>query len=281
MREEIQLKLHTDKTEYLLGEPVVAYIEVSNIGTQSRSLSNQLDPEYEIVKFFIKNGDKENLFRPSVVLDSLFRTSLIKPGDSMNAAAKIFYGGKGWTFNSTGKYQIRATYHGLVDISNEVQSNIAEVNIRSPMNVEEKEQVNLIMGAEQGLFLLFEQGDHLINGMNSLAKLTDKFPQSDLAGYANLALGKNYSTDFKDFQKGRVRKAEINKSIAHLKSAKDKEIGSYFKRQAFLTLTSVFRRSNNIAAAKETLNEFIQIFSGDIRNSDSINKAKTILNELS
>jgi TolA-binding protein len=59
--------------------------------------------------------------------------------------------------------------------------------------------------------LLFESGDHLANGISSLQKIVDKYPQSQLASYANFALGKNFAIDFKDFQKGRVRKAEIEK----------------------------------------------------------------------
>lgn len=119
--------------------------------------------------------------------------------------------------------------------------------------------------------LLFESGDHL-----SLLNLVNKFP-----GYANFALGKNYSIDFKDFHKGQVRKAETEKSISYLKNAKEKDIGSYFKKETFLTLADVFKRSNNFVAAKETLDEFIQTFSYDPRHSGSITKAKSILNDLS
>ena len=136
------------------------------------------------------------------------------------------------------------------------------------------------MGKEQGKFLLFECGDHLTEGISSLQKLVDKHPQSLLANYANFALGKNFAIDFADFQKGKVRKAEPDKSMSHLTKIKDKEIGSYFKKETFFTLTDLYRKSNNIAAAKKTLDEFIETSSNDSKLIHSINKAKKMLNEM-
>jgi hypothetical protein len=192
-----------------------------------------------------------------------------------------FYGGKGWTFKSVGKYQITATYNGLVNNpKEELRSNVVEVNIRAPQNEQEKDQVNLIMGDEQGLFLLFEAGDHLSNGIRSLTELASKYPQSDLAGYANFALGMSYSKDFKDFQRGFVRKADTERALLHLKSAKDRNVDGYFARQAYLTLANIYEDSNVEDAKKETLNEFIERFSRDSKHADSIKKAKSMLEEV-
>jgi hypothetical protein len=281
MVQEIEFRLSMGKTEYLLGEPAVAYLELSNSGTQSVPVIDQLDPKLGIVKFYIKSGSEETIFRPYVVADSMPRTSLLNPGTLVSGDAKIFYGGKGWTFKSVGKYQIRATYNGLVsNPKEELNSNVVEVNIRSPENKQEKDQVSLIMGDEQGLFLLFEAGDHLSKGIRSLTELTRKYPQSDLAGYANIALGRNYSKDFKDFQRGFVRKADTERSLLHLKSAKDRNVDSYFARQAYLTLAKIYEDSNLEDAKKETLNEYIERFSRDSKHADSIKKAKSMLEEL-
>jgi hypothetical protein len=281
MVKEINFRLSTDKAEYLLGEPVIAYIEINNSGTEPVTVIDQLDPKFGIVKFYIKSENNlESIFRPFTVVDSIRHTVLINPEESISQAAKIFYGGDGWTFKSAGRHQLRASYEGMAENHKVIDSNIVEINTVPPRNEDEKEQVNLIMGEQQGLFLLFESGDHLSDGIGSLSNLVRKFPQSNLAGYANSALGKNYSMDFKDFQKGAVRKAEIEKSRFHLENAKDKDIGSYFRTQTFLTLADVFKRSNDIAAAKQTLNEFIQTSSDDTRQLDTVNKARNILNEL-
>jgi|SRR5215216_67462 len=277
-KDSIEFRLSMGKTEYLLGEPVIAYLELSNSGSQPIPVIDQLDPKLGIVKFYIKSGIEETFFRPYVVADSMPRKYILKPGESVSGAAKIFYGSKGWSFKSSGKYQIRATYNGLVDHPDEeLASNVFEVNIRAPRNEQEKEQVSLIMGDEQALFLLFEAGDHLSNGIRNLMQLTSKYPQSDLAGYANFALGMNYSKDFKDFQRGLVRKADAERSLMHLKSVKDRNVDGYFARQAYLTLANIYEDSNAEDAKKETLNEFIERFSRDSKHADSINRAKSML----
>jgi len=277
----IKFILSTDKAEYLLGEPVVIYLELSNIGTQSTLIIDLLDPKYEFVNFYIKKEKEEKLFKPYVVADSLLRTRSLKPAESIKETAKIFYGSKGWTFNTIGKYLIRATYNNMVNESErKLESNVVEVNIQPPKNEQEKEQVHLIMGDEQGLFLLFEGGDHLLNGITNLTRLSNKYPMSVLAGYANYALGVNYSKDFKDFQKGIVRKAEIERSITHLENAKILNNEKYFAKQTYFTLSDVYKKSNNNAAAKETLNEFIQKFSNNEIHTDNIIKARNLLNEI-
>lgn len=282
MVKKIDLKLFTDKSEYLLGEPVIAYIQITNSGSEPISIVNQLQPKYDYINFYIKREkEEENLFVPYTVADSVIRTTIVEPGNSISQDIKIFYGGNGWTFKLAGKYRVRATYKGNIEITSEkIESNVIEIKVLSPKNEQEKEQVNLMMGKEQGKFLIFESGDHLTYGISSLLELVNKFPESQLANYANFALGKNFAIDFKDFQKGRIRKAEIEKSIDHLNKIKYKEMGSYFKKETFFTLANLFRKSNDFTATKKTLDEFIETSSNDSKLSNSINKAKSILDEI-
>jgi hypothetical protein len=52
--------------------------------------------------------------------------------------------------------------------------------------------------------------------MQNLTQLTNKYPQSDLAAYANFAIGMNWSRDFKNFHKKELRPANTEKSASHL-----------------------------------------------------------------
>ena len=282
MVRKIDLKLSTDKTEYLLGEPVIAYIQIVNSAPAPVSIVDRLDPRYEYMNFYTrKENEDEILFVPFVIADSNLHTLILEPGKSITESIKIFYGGNGWTFDTAGKYQIRSVYKGITgNIAEKIDSDVIEINVLPPKNEQEKEQVNLIMGKEQGKFLLFESGDHLTNGISSLQNLVNKFPESQLSNYANYALGKNFAVDFKDFQKGRIRKAEPQKSITHLNKIKDKEIGSYFKKETFFTLSEMFKKSNNISAAKKILDEFLQTYSNDPKLSDSIIKGKSMLDQI-
>ena len=283
MVKEINFKVTTDKPKYLLGEPVIAYTEIHNSGTEALSVIDQLDPKFEIVKFYIKNEkSQESNFRPVVVADSIEHRILLEPGKSVKPhASKIFYGRNGWTFGAAGRYELRASYKGIADNpQNEPEifdSNIVVIDIASPRSHDEEEQVNLMMGREQGLFLLFESGDHLSDGITALSDIVKKFPQSDLAGYANVALGKSYSRDFKDLKKGTVRKADLGKTISHLENAKDKDVGSYFRGEAYLTLLDAYDRSGNPVAAKRILSEFVKTSSNDSKQSENLRKAQNML----
>ena len=276
---EIEFKLQIGKKEYLLGEPVVAYMDVINSGSESVEVIKQLEPEFGIVKFFIKKQNEEKIvFRPYIVVDSLPEKVTLNSGDRISGSGKIFYGGKGWTFNSPGDYQIKATYSGLVENPDKViESNTAEVRIRAPSSEEEKDEVNLIMGDEQALFLLFEGGDHLSKGINNLKQLSTKYPQSDLAGYADIVLGTNYSKDFKDFQKGQVRKSDKEKSLKYLKEGTKKNVDAIFAKKAYFTMADIYDQTNSTDSKNETLRDFIKRFSEDEKLIKSVNKAKSMI----
>jgi hypothetical protein len=280
MVEQLEFLLNMDKTEYLLGEPATAFLEVKNSGSETISAIDQLDPQYDVVKFYIKNANGEKLFRPFVVADSIPHMVSLDPGKSVRGTAKVFYGAEGWSLKSPGTYKITATYKGLVSKPDKIfTSNIAEIKIRAPENDQEKDQVNLIMGDEQGKLLLFEGGDHLSTGMQNLTQLTNKYPQSDLAAYANFAIGMNWSRDFKNFHKKELRPANTEKSASHLENAKTKLHG-YYANKAYLTLADIYDKSNDKAAKKNTLNEFVQRFSGEGKHIDSVKKARSMLADL-
>lgn len=277
--DDIEFRLNVDKEKYLLGEPFIVYPTLSNITIKPVSLINQLDPEIEIVTFYIMRGRQETLFVPYLLADSILQTQVLKPNESLRKGVKIFYGAGDWTFNSAGNYQIRATFNGLADDPKEkIQSNPVVVQIRPPENEQEKEQVNLLMGDEQGLFLLFEGGDHLSNGIQKLTELGSKYPTSELSGYANFALGMSYSRDFKDFSKGKVRPIDTKKSISFLKKAKGKDLGRYYTRQIYFTLAKMYGDSHLMNDRKAILEEFVKRFSRDTNYMDIINEARDILN---
>jgi hypothetical protein len=281
MVEDIIFTISINHREYLLGSPIVVHLEIHNAGSKSVSLLDQLKPEFDVVKFDIKKENEKFPFRPYTILDARPHVVSLEPGKSIGDSAKLFYGAQKWTFKSPGLYLITASYNGLVDEPNKViHSNEIELEIRAPANKEEKEQVDLIMGDEQGRFLLFEGGDHLTNGMQNLTELATKYPESDLAKYANFSLGISTSTEFADFTKNRVRQSDIKKSLTHLEAAKPKLHG-YYAKKAYFTLANLYDKSNDKTAKENTLSEFVDRFSSDSKFTDSISKAKNMLEDSS
>ena len=125
MIRKLDLKIFTDKSEYLLGEPVIAYVQLINSGTEAVTIVDQIDPKYEHVNFYIKKENKEVLFIPYSVVDSDLHTSILEPAKSITEAIKIFYGGNGWTFEFAGKYQIRSSYNGTIGkVVDKIDSNV-------------------------------------------------------------------------------------------------------------------------------------------------------------
>ena len=54
----------------MLGSPIVVHLEIHNSGSKSVSLLDQLDPEFDFVKFDIKKENEKFTFIPYTILDA-------------------------------------------------------------------------------------------------------------------------------------------------------------------------------------------------------------------
>ena len=89
MVRKIDLKIFTDKSEYLLGEPVIAYIHIINSSSEPVSIIDQIDPKYGYMNFYVKRDNEEELlFVPYTVADSIIHTSILEPGKSITEAIR-------------------------------------------------------------------------------------------------------------------------------------------------------------------------------------------------
>jgi hypothetical protein len=278
MDNEIKFTLKMGKEEYLPGQPAIAYLSLINNTDQTISLINSFDPKYDFVKFVIEQNENVTQFIPYSMVDAVPKTMKLDPGKSIHGNAKIFYGSNGYTFPDPGVYKIKAVYHGLVYPSKVIESNIIEVKIRAPKNKEEEEQVNLIKGEEQALFLLFEGGDHLVNGIKNITELAEKYPNTVLGAYANASLGIHLSKDFKDLVQNKIRKPNIDSSNKFLSTAKDNVMG-HWANSSYLTLARNYDKSGIKEKRTNLLNEFVEKFKDDDKNVDGIRIAKKILQE--
>lgn len=278
MDNEIKFTLKMGKEEYLLGQPAIAYLSLINNTDQTISLINSFDPKYDFVKFVIEQNENVTQFIPYSMVDAVPKTMKLDPGKSIHGNAKIFYGSNGYTFPDPGVFKIKAVYHGLVYPSKVIESNIIEVKIRAPKNKEEEEQVNLIKGEEQALFLLFEGGDHLVNGIKNITELAEKYPNTVLGAYANASLGIHLSKDFKDLVQNKIRKPNIDSSNKFLSTAKDNVMG-HWANSSYLTLARNYDKSGIKEKRTNLLNEFVEKFKDDDKNVDGIRIAKKILQE--
>jgi hypothetical protein len=273
--EILDFEIQMGKNEYLPGQPSIAYLKLSNNGSEPISLIDSLDPQYSTVKFYV-NGVR---FLPYAYIDFVPKMRVLNPGESIVGRAKIFYGSEGYTFPEPGTYKVRATYQGLTyGLGKVIDSNIIDVIIRPPKDKEEEDQMNLIKGDQQALFFLFEGGDDLTEGISQLTKLAQKYPHSTLGSYANAALGLHWSREFKDFKNSRVRKPDEEKARPFLEAATDSTKG-YWADAAFLNLADIEKKKGDKESMKNILDRYIQKFENDSKNTNGLATARRILNE--
>ena len=278
-KKSLDLHVEMGKKEYLPGQPAIAYLKLTNDGSEPLAIIDKLDPEYNVVKFYVKKKDKEVRFMPYSLLEFVSKEKILNPGESVFGRAKIFYGSNGYTFPRPGKYEVRATFFGVGHgLGKAIDSNNTDVNVRPPKNKEEREQVKLITGKEQALFFLFEGGDQLKNGMRELTKLANKYPNSILGSYANAVLGLHWSKEFKDFKSKHVRQPDNDKARSYLDTAAD-TVKGYWANATYLNLANLHKKSGEKGLMKNILGDFVSKFDGDSKNTNGIVTAKKILNE--
>lgn len=248
------LDLRFDKQEFLLGEPVVAYVTLRNNGNRSVSIIPNFNPEYHYATYFVKpDNSEEKQFRPWAFAEGNPTLQNLPPKESVVGTAKIFFGADGWTFPKPGKYAVRVTYQGK-------SSAPMVINIKPPATEGEKKQVELMMGSnEVGYFLLFEGGDHLREGKTRLQKLAKDYPESFLAGYANYALGESLRNDFADFSTNKLRKADLKAAMVFLDKSTDQLTGAstfYYSTKAYKTLKEIYQKTGNLDRARSLDKKF-------------------------
>jgi hypothetical protein len=276
---ELDFNIQMGKKEYLPSQPSIAYLKLTNNGSKPVSLIDRLDPEYSVVKFYIKSGDEEFRFFPYTHIDFLAEERKLNPSESIYGHAKIFYGAKGYSFPKVGTYKVRATYEGLFGgLGKQIDSNIIDVKVRPPRNKEEEEQVKLIKGDQQALFFLVSGEDDLTEGIDKLTNLAIQYPDSELGSYANAVLGLHWSREFKDLKNNKIRKPDNEKALSFLETASRNTTG-YWADAAFMNLADSYKRAGEKTSTRDVLNKYITKFEKDTKNANGIMMARKILDE--
>ena len=255
------LIIGSERKKFQLGEPVILNCEIKNVSNKTINVIDKFEAEYDIIQYHTSISNKNTRFVPYIIIDFIPDFKSLDPQDSVYGMSKIFYGSKHWTFDKPGKYKIWATYNDMINDPNlTIKSNVLEIEVKKPESTAEKEQSKLIMGDEQGKFLLFDGGDHLEKGLESLNNLKDKFPNSILSSYVHFSLGMSFAQEFKNFIQDKVRPAKPGEAKEYLSKVTlktPKEI----RYKAYVTMITLSKSSER----KKILEEMRKIFSGDRR----------------
>lgn len=235
----LEVTLRLDRETYLLGEPVVAYVAITNRDAAPVAIDSRLDPELGVVGYWITGPDGvERRFLPHAVADSDFPKVELAPGESVYGTARLDVGGHGWTFRAPGSYALRATYRGR-----RAGSPPVALEISSPEQGRPAEHAATLLGsADLGAFWLFEEGDHFRGALDALRRLARERENTPLGRWAAYMLGSAFSKSFANFEERRLRPADRPRAIEHLEAVKDSLPSFYFTAKAHLLLDLDHRR---------------------------------------
>jgi hypothetical protein len=250
MAQPVDVALTADRTEFMLGEPVVVLVALTNKGQEPLSVSPQLGPEGGNLEYRITGPDgQEKAFSPLFVEDRAnFRT--LAQGETVRGAARIFYGGNGFSFPDPGTYSVVASYR-------DSRSSPLRLKVLPPQTNAEREQARLILGQnEVGLFLMLEGGDELAEAQKNIEQLTSRYPDALLTSYVRYAVARNLSVPARNFVSKKPRPAEIPRSISILQSLTDRNMVLYYQAGLVTTLSSLLSKTNRTEEARSVLQQF-------------------------
>lgn len=239
-------ELRTDKTEYVLGEPVVVYFALTNLGVDELALPLRLEPEYGMVVFEIaREGAAATTYRGwnRKCLGTDTRASVI--GEAVYGVSQLFYDGNDWLFATPGSYRITAKLFG------EVCSEELLIQVKAS-TVQPGAAAQLMQEDEAARYLLYHGGDHLTLGLETLGNIINQ-PKVEwaYATHINLAMGEAYLDDFANYVARQRRPADPQRALGYLVEARQKPVGLYSVVMAHTLLAAAYDDLGQSALASE------------------------------
>ena len=106
---------------------------------------------------------------------------------------------------------------------------------------------------EAGKFLLWQSGDHLRAGIALLTEIADAYPRSVLSDYINLAIGRNLSRPFRDYDIGKLREADPDAALRKLEKVNADRLPPYLQVDAHVATSNALAVKGDRAAATRAL----------------------------
>jgi hypothetical protein len=260
----LELRLEIEKTALVLGEPVYATVRLVNAGTAPVEVSKLLDPQTGEVQIEVAGSAKPRfLFLPLFHADSARARMVIAPGEMVAAAFPVFYGALGWTLDRPGPYQVTARYGGPRGTQNErVRSNTVDVTVADDAGFGTALMNGSPASDEAGKFLLWQRGDHLKAGQALLTDLITKYPESPVAEYARLALGRNLSRSFRNYAVGQIRYADCPAALQQFQQVRSDRLPALLRIRQRLDEARCHVRLSQPAQAEQAVKRAHEVSGG-------------------
>ena len=258
-------------SSFAFGEPVVVEIKMYATDRRGKQVHKHLHPNYGFVQIAIqKPGGEMVVYEPP--LEHCVETETVNLDETNPAIYESAYVGyekhSGQVFDQPGVYRLRGAYSAID--GSIVMSNVLNVLVRTPLNADDEEMAELLLGDDQGmlLYLLGSDSDSLKSGNDALELAMDKHADHPLTVYAQLIKGVNKTREFKEIEadnKVKMRKPEVKEaqnliSAVVAKSKGDAGVDNITLNMTMRELAMAQKVSGDTKGAKDTMKQMVDLF---------------------
>ena len=256
----LEFNISTENPTFALGEPVVLKLALATRDLRGTTVHGYLHPNFQMTTIVIaKPNGQVVAYEPWI--DHLVGPAeqRLTQGERIDDSAYIGFGKGGLYFEQPGLYQIRAIYHALD--GSRVFSNVLNLRVRYPLNVQDERLAELLIGSEQGgqFYLLGSDSISLRRGAAALDQVLEEYEQVPVANYVRLIKGVNLARNFKTIdERGlQVRSADIA-AAAELIGAAVQEtspVDNITKGQSLRKLAAAQKGAGDTKGASKSLSQ--------------------------
>ncbi|MFM7199583.1 MAG: tetratricopeptide repeat protein [Myxococcota bacterium] len=287
---DVRLSLELAKEDFVLGEPITVRAILENTTDHTLRFPPLLDPQFGYNQFIITTPSGKKLGYSAVAIACSrgeLQFEALAPGETRVADLPIFFHRDGWIFAEPGEYRIQALYRSTADAAQRADSNELRLVVQ-PGSAEDQAAARLLMGHEQGLFMMWGEGDHLEEGIAALEDVVSRYPNSLLATYGRYALASNLSVNFMDGRFQQERKARpadvlrlLQPVLGELKGVLGAEVPPSVLKGAYLKAAEAHVALGEREQARQTLREFLSV-QADVPSlsADDVQQVSLLLEQL-
>jgi hypothetical protein len=218
-RSDVHLELTAFQPSYWLGEPVTLVASVVNASSEPVELYPYLHPEYSFLDVRVTEpGGKQRAYYPPFRREGGRGAEpvLLEPGARLSDLVPLFLSSDGWFLAEPGGYAIEARF------APDKEPLVAEpvrLEIRAPQAEDDAAAARVLMEPGTARALYDPGGASSPQQVAQLEKLVQAYPESHLAPYAHLALGRHWNREALDPSTKGVRPADPERALRSLELA--------------------------------------------------------------
>lgn len=269
----VEFELTTDRAHLMLGEPVVAIVEITNHSGAAITVPTLFDPTYGFYRYWITFPDgSRKRFEPAW-LDEMDRaiTAQVAPGGKIRGYARLFHASNGTPFDRAGAYKISVT-------TGTTQSPEWALAIDPPPDERARRAAELMLSPDVTLFLLAGGGETLKDARPNLELVSNSFAGTAVAPYADFALGVYYAQDSRDFVHKNVRPADPVRSRSLLeRSAGSNALPPLFRQKAYSHLVQIALDRNDAPGAESYITQYQSKYGREAGAADAVGGMRQLI----